>query len=60
MQILAGSDLPISNEARKQLGIDCENLRTKYRDEHLPSHDLYMDQEVMFQDSRAKCGFQQL
>ena len=38
MQILASrsarSDLPISNAARKQLGIDCENLRTKYRNEH--------------------------
>ena len=35
MQILASrsatSDLPISNAARKQLGIDCENLRTKYK-----------------------------
>ena len=44
MQILARrsarSDLPISNEARKQLGIDCENLRTKCRNEHLPLHDL--------------------
>ena len=33
MQILASrsarSDLPISNTARKQLGIDCENLKTK-------------------------------
>ena len=27
---------PISNTARKQLGIDCENLRTKYKNEHLP------------------------
>ena len=35
MQILASrsarSDLPISNAARKQLGIDCTNLRTKYK-----------------------------
>ena len=45
----ARSDLPISNTARKQLRIDCENLRTKYKNEHLPSHDLYIDQAVMYQ-----------
>ena len=61
MQILtsrsARSDLPISNAARKQLGIDLENLRTKYKNEHLPSHDLYIDQTVMYQDSTSKCWF---
>ena len=35
MQILssryARSDLPMSNTARKQLGIDCEDLRNKYK-----------------------------
>ena len=31
----ARSDLPISNAARKKLGTDCENLRTKYKNEHL-------------------------
>ena len=35
MQILSSrsvrSDLPISNTARKQLGIDCKDLRTKYK-----------------------------
>ena len=44
MQILTSRstrpDLAISNAARKQLGIDCENLRTKYKNEHLPLHDL--------------------
>ena len=58
MQILesrsATSDLPISNAASKQLGIDCENLRTNYKNEHLPSHDLYTDQVVMYQDSTSK------
>ena len=58
MQILTGrsarSDLPISNVARKQPGIDCENLRTKYKNEHLPSHDLHLDQVVMYQDSTSK------
>ena len=61
MQILtsrsARSDLPISNAARKQLGIDCENLRTKYKNEHLPSHDLHIDQVVMYQDTTNKCWY---
>ena len=61
MQILssrsARSDLPISNAARKQLGIDCEDLRTMYKNEHLPSHDLHIDQAVMYQDSTSKCWF---
>ena len=49
----ARSDLPISNAARKQLGIDCENLRTKYKIEHLPSHDLHIDQSIVYQDSTS-------
>ena len=61
MQIVAKrsakSDIPISNAARKQLGIDCENLRTKYKNEHLPSHDLYIEQAVMYQDSTSKWWF---
>ena len=61
MQILASksarSDLPISNAARKQLGIDCENLKIKYKNEHLPSHDLYIDQAVMYQDSTSQRWF---
>ena len=61
MQILARksarSDLPISNAARKQLGIDCENLKTKHKNEHLPLHDLYLDQVVMYQDSTSKHWF---
>ena len=61
MQTLASrsarSDLPISNAARKQLGIDCENLRTKYKNEHLPLHDPYIDQAVMYQDSTSNWWF---
>ena len=53
----ARSDPPISNAARKQLGIDCEDLRAKYKNEHLPSHDLHIDQTVMYQDSTRKCWF---
>ena len=44
----------MSNAARKQLGLDCEDLRTKHKNEHLPSHDLHLDQEVMYQDSTSK------
>ena len=58
MQILssrsARSDLPMSNTARKQLGLHCEDLRNKYKNEHLPLHDLHIDQEVMYQDSTGK------
>ena len=58
MQILssrsARSDLPISNAARKQLGIDCEDLRTKYKNEHLPLHDLHIDQTIMYKYSTSK------
>ena len=53
----ARSDLPISNAARKQLGIDCGNLRTKYKNEHIPLHDLHIDQAVMYQDATSKCWY---
>ena len=58
MQILtsrsARSYLPISNATRKQLRIDCENLRAKYKNEHLQLHDLHIDQAVMYQDTKCK------
>ena len=45
MQILTGrsarSSLPMSHAARKQKGLDCENLRTHCKNEHLPMHDLH-------------------
>ena len=48
MQILqsrsARSDLPMSNAAGKQLGLDPQQLRSKYKNEHLPSHDLHLGQ----------------
>ena len=53
----ARSNLPISNAARKQLGLDCEDLRTKYKNEHLPSHDLHLNQAVMYQDPTTKRWF---
>ena len=61
MQILlsrtAGSDLPMSNAARKQLGLDSVWLRNKHKNEHLPSHDLHLGQDVMFQDATSKWWF---
>ena len=58
MQILASrsarSDLPMSNAARKQKGLDCEQLRTKHKNEQMPLHDLHLDQAVMYQDPNDK------
>ena len=58
MQILsnrsASSDLSMSKSARKQLGIDCEDSRNKYKNEHLPPHGLHIDQAVTYQDSTSK------
>ena len=41
----------MSNVARHHLGLNPEQLRSKYKNEHLPSHDLNLGQHVMFQDS---------
>ena len=58
MQILASrsarSDLPMSNVARKQKGLDCEQLRIKHKNEQMPSHDLHLNQAVMYQDPSDK------
>ena len=53
----AKSDLPMTNAVRKQLGLDTEQLRSKYKNEHLPSHDLHLGQDVMFQDTTSKWWF---
>ena len=47
----------MSNAARKQLGFDPEQLRSKYKNEHLPLHDLHLGQDVMFQDTTSKWWF---
>ena len=61
MQILqrrsARSDFPMSNVARKQLSLDAGKIRSKYKNEHLPSHDLYLGEDVMLQDSTSKQWF---
>ena len=54
MQILQNrrtrSDLCMSNAARQQLGLQPEKLRTVYKNEHLPSHDLHIGPDVLYQD----------
>ena len=58
MQILQGrnvrSDLPMSNAARKQLGIQPEVVRNTDTHAVLLTHDLHVGQRVMYQDSASK------
>ena len=58
MQILtrrnARSNLPLSNAARKQLGIQCKHLRSAHKNQHLPTHDLNLNQTVMYQEPATK------
>ena len=52
MQILtsraARSGLPMSNAARRQKGLDCEELKAHCKNEHLPTHDFHIGQSVMY------------
>ena len=48
------SQLPMSNAARQQLGLQEEKLRIKTKNEHLPLHDLCLGQNVMMQDPTSK------
>ena len=58
MQILqnrtARSQLPMSNSARRQLGLEAEKVRTKTKNENLPLHGLHLGQDVMLQDPASK------
>ena len=58
MQILksrsARSDLCISNAASQQLDLQPEKLRTVYKNEHLPSHDLHFGKDIMYQDVTSR------
>ena len=58
MQILqnrvARSQLPMSNSARRQLGLEAEKVRTKIKNDNLPLHDLHLGQDVMMQDPTSK------
>ena len=44
----------MSNAARQQLGLQPEKVRTVNKNEHLPSHDLHIGQDVMYQDATNK------
>ena len=61
MQILqirsARLDLPMSNAERHQLHLNPEQIRTKYKNEHLPPYDLHFGQHIMYQDSTNKWWF---
>ena len=50
----ATSDLPLSNAARQQFGLQSEKCRNVNKYEHLPSHDLHIGQDVMYQDATSK------
>ena len=58
MQILQNKtsrlQLPMSNSARRQLGLEAEKARTKTKNENLPLHDLHLGQDVMMQDPTSK------
>ena len=58
MQILqdrnARSDLPMSNAARKQLGIQPEVVRNNNKHAVLPMHDLHGSLDVIYQDYASK------
>ena len=58
MQILqnrtARLQLPMSNSARRQLGLEMEKLRIKTKNVNLPSHDLHLCEDVMMQDHASK------
>ena len=48
------SNLPRSNAARRQKGLDCKHLRTRPKYEEVPLHDLHLNQAVMYQDPNGK------
>ena len=58
MQILSNratrSTLPLSNAAKQQMGLHSEELRVNQENQHLPTHDLCLDQTVMYQDPTNK------
>ena len=58
MQILSGrttrSILSLSNAAKKQMGLHNEELGVTQKNQHLPTHDLCLDQTVMYPDPTNK------
>ena len=61
MQILqsrsARSDLPMSNAARQQLGLQSGKLRNVNKHECFPLHDLHLGQDGMYQDATSKLWY---
>ena len=58
MQIISGrttwSSLPLSNTAKKQMGLHSEEVRMTQKNEHLPTHDLCLDQTAITKIHQAK------
>ena len=48
------SQLPMCNAARQQLGLETKKIRVKTKNEHLPSHDLCLRQNIIMQDPTSK------
>ena len=44
----------MSNAARHHPGLQPEKIRTVYKKEYLPSHDLHIGKDVMYQDVACK------
>ena len=63
MQILSSRStrltLPLSNAAKRQMGIQDEELRTRYKNQHLPTHDLCLNRLLCFKNQQVKNGIQQ-
>ena len=53
----ARSQLPVSNVARRQLGLSPQQFRVETKNEYLPSHDLCIGQDVMYQHPIKKRWF---
>ena len=58
MQMLSNrttrSDLPLSTVARLQMGLCINHPLTEQKNHHLPTHDLCINQTVMYQDATTK------
>ena len=64
MQILSSrstrSTLPLSNVAKRQMGIQNEELRSKQKSQHLPTHVTCTYTRLLcFKNQQAKNGIQQ-
>ena len=53
----ARTQLPMSNVARAQQGLGSEQLRVNSKNEHLPTHDFYIGQSVMYLNSMNRTWY---